>query len=74
MFFRSSCFPAGTQRDIPALAAHFIRDFDQKAGKKVTGISDKALIALMAYTLAGERTGAGEYDRTECAVGKGNDL
>jgi len=61
------------KEDIPALAAHFIRDFDSKSRKESHRHFRQSANCLDGLHLAGERTGAGEYDRTECAVGKGND-
>jgi DNA-binding NtrC family response regulator len=39
--------------DIPALAAHFIKHYGNKAGKKITGLSDPALKSMMAYNWPG---------------------
>jgi DNA-binding NtrC family response regulator len=35
--------------DIPELAAHFVRYYSNKAGKKITGLSDNALKSMTAY-------------------------
>ena len=35
--------------DIPLLANHFINIYNQKAGKRITGLSDRAERKLMAY-------------------------
>jgi DNA-binding NtrC family response regulator len=39
--------------DIPALTKHFITIYNRKSGKKITGVSDKALRNMMAYTWPG---------------------
>jgi DNA-binding NtrC family response regulator len=39
--------------DIPALANHFIHFYNHKAGKKITGLSDKVLKNMMAYNWPG---------------------
>ena len=35
--------------DLPALANHFINYYNRKAGKKITGLSDKVLKNMTAY-------------------------
>jgi transcriptional regulator with PAS, ATPase and Fis domain len=35
--------------DIPSLVTHFIQHYNNRAGKKVTGISDSVTESLMAY-------------------------
>ncbi|MFQ5899312.1 MAG: sigma-54-dependent transcriptional regulator [Candidatus Methylomirabilia bacterium] len=39
--------------DIPALVIHFIRQFNQRFGREVKGISPEAMAALMAYDFPG---------------------
>jgi len=39
--------------DIPALVAHFLRQFNQRFRREVTGIDPEALAALMAYDFPG---------------------
>jgi Nif-specific regulatory protein len=41
------------REDIPALALHFAKKFGETMKRKVTGISDKALVALMNYDWEG---------------------
>ena len=55
LYYRLNVFPLtmpplrDRKDDIPALAMHFIQHYSNRAGKKVTGISDKVLESLMAY-------------------------
>jgi len=59
LYYRLNVFPielpALRERvgDIPALAAHFIKHYGNKAGKKITGLSDTALKSMMAYDWPG---------------------
>lgn len=59
LYYRLNVFPielpALRQRvgDIPALAAHFIKYYGNKVGKKITGLSDPALKSMMAYDWPG---------------------
>jgi len=39
--------------DIPALAYHFINIYNRKAGKKITGLSDRVLSNIIAYSWPG---------------------
>ena len=41
------------KEDIPALVAHFLRQFNQRFRREVTGIDPEALAALMAYDFPG---------------------
>jgi transcriptional regulator with PAS, ATPase and Fis domain len=41
------------KEDIPALVAHFLRQYNQRFGREVTGIDPAALAALMAYNFSG---------------------
>ena len=41
------------KEDIPALVAHFLRQFNQRFRREVTGLDPEALAALMAYDFPG---------------------
>jgi formate hydrogenlyase transcriptional activator len=41
------------KEDIPLLAAHFIQKYAKKTGKKIHGLSNKALQEMMAYNFPG---------------------
>ncbi|MFQ5829005.1 MAG: sigma-54-dependent transcriptional regulator [Candidatus Methylomirabilia bacterium] len=41
------------QADIPALVVHFIREFNERFGRDVKGITSEAMSALMAYEFPG---------------------
>jgi transcriptional regulator with PAS, ATPase and Fis domain len=55
LYYRLNVFPillpslSERREDIPALCAHFIQYYNRKAGRKITGLSDKALKKLMTY-------------------------
>ncbi len=55
LYYRLNVFPIELPslrertEDIPALADHFIRYYNRKVGKKVTGLSDKVLQSIRAY-------------------------
>jgi DNA-binding NtrC family response regulator len=55
LYYRLNVFPIVLPslrervQDIPALADHFITIYNRKSGKKITGLSDKALKSMMAY-------------------------
>jgi DNA-binding NtrC family response regulator len=59
LYYRLNIFPitlpALRERieDLPSLARHFIQYFSRKAGKKITGLSDKAQRAMMTYQWPG---------------------
>lgn len=59
LFFRLNVFPINLpplrerKEDIPMLASHFISRYAKKTGKKITGISHRALEDLMTYNWAG---------------------
>ena len=59
LFYRLNVFPITIpplrerREDIPILANHFIRRFARSIGKKVTGISTRALSELQAYDWPG---------------------
>jgi DNA-binding NtrC family response regulator len=55
LYYRLNVFPIELSplrertEDIPALAHHFINIYNRKAGKKISGVSDKVLKNMMAY-------------------------
>jgi DNA-binding NtrC family response regulator len=59
LYYRLNVFPIllpplrDRKEDIPLLAAHFINYFNRKAGKKVTGLSDKVARNMTAYNWPG---------------------
>lgn len=59
LYYRLNVFPIALPAlrertdDIPALAHHFINMYNRKSGKKITGLSDKALKNMMAYNWRG---------------------
>lgn len=59
LYYRLNVFPItlpalrDRKEDIPALAYHFMRHFGDKAGKKLSGISENVLRKMMAYTWPG---------------------
>ncbi|HEY4287415.1 MAG TPA: sigma 54-interacting transcriptional regulator [Puia sp.] len=59
LYYRLNVFPMELpplrerSEDIPALASHFISIYNRKAGKRITGISEKALKIMMAYNWPG---------------------
>lgn len=59
LYYRLNVFPIELPplrertEDIPALANHFINYYNRKAGKKISGLSDKVLRNLMAYNWPG---------------------
>ncbi|MEI9908336.1 MAG: hypothetical protein WDO71_00890 [Bacteroidota bacterium] len=54
MFFLLHCLHCVNAKKIfPALAYHFMNYYSRKAGKKITGISDKVLKNMMAYSWPG---------------------
>jgi len=59
LYYRLNVFPIELPplreriEDIPLLAHHFITIYNRKSGKKITGLSDKALRNMMAYSWPG---------------------
>ena len=59
LYYRLNVFPIilpplrERLEDIPALTQHFINIYNRKAGKRITGLSDKALEDLMTYSWPG---------------------
>lgn len=59
LYYRLNVFPITLpalrerKEDIPALAYHFMRHFADKAGRKLSGISDGVLKKMMAYDWPG---------------------
>lgn len=59
LYYRLNVFPIHLpplrerKEDIPMLVNHFIHYFSRKAGKKITGVSDKVLQELMIYRWPG---------------------
>jgi len=55
LYYRLNVFPLllpplrDRKEDIPALVQHFIRQYNQKTGKKITGLSAQALSSLLGY-------------------------
>ena len=55
LYYRLNVFPLELPslrertEDIPALAEHFINLYNRKAGKKITGVSDKVLKTMTSY-------------------------
>jgi DNA-binding NtrC family response regulator len=55
LYYRLNVFPMvlpplrERTEDLPALAHHFINYYNHKSGKKITGLSDKVLMNMMAY-------------------------
>jgi len=59
LYYRLNVFPIELPplreriEDIPALAHHFVNYYSHKTGKKITGLSDKVLKAMAAYSWPG---------------------
>ncbi len=59
LYYRLNVFPIqlpplrDRTEDIPALAYHFITIYNRKSGKKITGLSDKVLKNMIAYSWPG---------------------
>ncbi|MDF2191545.1 sigma 54-interacting response regulator [Paraflavitalea sp. CAU 1676] len=59
LYYRLNVFPINLpalrdrREDIPALAYHFMKQYSQKAGKKISGLSEQVLLKMMAYNWPG---------------------
>jgi transcriptional regulator with GAF, ATPase, and Fis domain len=59
LYYRLNVFPIVLPslrervEDIPALAHHFINIYSRSSGKRITGLSDKVLKSMMAYSWPG---------------------
>ncbi|MGN7721643.1 sigma 54-interacting transcriptional regulator [Chitinophaga sp. 22620] len=59
LYYRLNVFPITIpplrerKEDIPALVSHFLQYFNRKTGKRITGLSDKALRSMMEYNWPG---------------------
>jgi transcriptional regulator with GAF, ATPase, and Fis domain len=59
LYYRLNVFPIVLPslrervEDIPALAHHFINIYSRRSGKRITGLSDKVLKSMMAYSWPG---------------------
>ncbi|WP_229253986.1 sigma-54-dependent Fis family transcriptional regulator [Dyadobacter sp. NIV53] len=59
LYYRLNVFPiqvpalADRTEDIPLLVKHFIQYYSRKTGRKISGVSDKALKNLLAYNWPG---------------------
>jgi len=59
LYYRLNVFPIvlpplrERTEDIPMLAHHFIKYFNHKAGKKITGLSERVLRSMIAYNWPG---------------------
>jgi two-component system, NtrC family, response regulator HydG len=59
LYYRLNVFPVYLPplrervEDIPALVNHFIHHYAARSGKKITGVADKAMQALVAYSWPG---------------------
>jgi transcriptional regulator with GAF, ATPase, and Fis domain len=59
LYYRINVFPIllpplrERNEDIPALAYHFMNYYNRKVGKKISGLSDKVLKKMMAYSWPG---------------------
>jgi DNA-binding NtrC family response regulator len=59
LYYRLNVFPIALPslrerlEDLPALVGHFIHIFNGKAGKKITGVSERAMKSMLAYDWPG---------------------
>jgi len=59
LYYRLNVFPITLPslreriEDVPTLTQHFLNVFNRKAGKKITGISDRTMKNMMAYSWPG---------------------
>jgi len=59
LYYRLNVFPITLPslreriEDVPALAQHFLNVFNRKAGKKITGFSERTMKNMMAYSWPG---------------------
>jgi DNA-binding NtrC family response regulator len=78
LFYRLNVFPIELPplrertEDIPILARHFIDYYNSKAGKKITGLSEKVLKNLAAYHWPGNIRELENYIERSILLTKGN--
>jgi DNA-binding NtrC family response regulator len=78
LFYRLNVFPVELPplrertEDIPILARHFIDYYNSKAGKKITGLSEKVLKNLAAYHWPGNIRELENYIERSILLTKGN--
>jgi DNA-binding NtrC family response regulator len=59
LYYRIAVFPIVLppllehKEDIPLLIAHFLKIYNERTGKKINGVSEKAMNVLMSYTWPG---------------------
>ncbi|SDH40712.1 DNA-binding transcriptional response regulator, NtrC family, contains REC, AAA-type ATPase, and a Fis-type DNA-binding domains [Dyadobacter soli] len=78
LYYRLNVFPIQlpslTERkeDIPLLVNHFIGIYSRKTGRKISGVSDKALAVLMAYDWPGNIRELENITERAVLLAKGN--
>jgi DNA-binding NtrC family response regulator len=80
LYYRLNVFPIvmpplrERKEDIPALAYHFMNYFNQKAGKKLSGISDSVLNNMMTYNWPGNIRELEHLIERSVLLAKGNSI
>jgi len=80
LYYRLNVFPIvmpplrDRKEDIPALAYHFMNYFNQKAGKKLSGISDTVLNNMMTYNWPGNIRELEHLIERSVLLAKGNNI